>query len=160
MDQGYTAQEIRSAGRLAVRYGVDLDEVLQQMDTGDMSSGQLVQLFRLAQDSGMEPSVIDELLDQGYSLNELRQAERLAGGGVTPQEILEIGLQEYRRQLHEKATEETQEGSSTQNNAARLARKHDVSIEEILRMYNEDCGQKWGCVEKAFRNESKGKDGK
>lgn len=154
MDQGYTAKDIRSAGRIASRYGANWEDALGRIKDGEMSQGELARLYRLANDAGVDPSALDALLAEGHDLGDIRQAYRLADGDVTVQDILNVGLQEYRKQLHDKGKTNPQQESDTENKTAeRLARKYDVSVDVIMQVYQGTCQQEWGCTDRAFRDQ-------
>jgi len=64
--------------------------------------------------------------------------------------ILEIDVQEYRRQQRVQAQEEHQVELNLRT-AARYADQYDVSEEEILVVFNETCDGDWKCVQDYLR---------
>jgi len=125
-----TVGEIRTAARTAVRYEADFSDALIRLSEGT-KSGELGQFYKLAQDLELGPAALDEYLDGGASLSELRhmakiaertggeldaivdaksldhswgeisQAYRLADENVLAEDILAFGVQEYRSQVHD-----------------------------------------------------------
>jgi hypothetical protein len=153
MDEGYTAKDLLQAGRLASRYETGLQVVLDQLGEGDVSVGALSQLFRVAEETGLDPSTLSEWIAAGNSMADIRQALQLADGEYSVEEILAIGVKEFRRQIHEKETGKPEkEETGGDKTAERLARKYDVSVEEILGVFNASCQQDWGCTSKWFRD--------
>jgi hypothetical protein len=152
MDEGYTAKDILQAGRLATRYDAPLADVLDQLGAGDLSMGGLSQIYRMANETGVDPAALGDWIAQGNSVADIRQALRLADGDSTAEEILAIGVQEFRRQSHEKEIgKPAQDDGDGNKTAERLARMFDKSVDEILEAYNGQCQQEWGCTSKLFR---------
>ena len=145
MEEGFSARDLLTAGRLAARFGAGLDDVLQLMKDGELSKGELAQFLRLAETLDVDLATLAGYLDQGVSLKDLRQAERvagqlgadwtevadwmaqghkpseirqafkLAGEGGNPADVLAIGLKEYRRQMREQEKDERQQGQGNSN---------------------------------------------
>lgn len=171
--------EIRTAMRMALRYEADFEDALGRIGEG-ASKGELGQFYRLAQDLGVDPVELDEYLEGGASLSEIRhagklserlgspldeilnahdngsgwgeinQAYRLAEDGASLEEILSVGVNEYRKQLRaEERLELTTERE--QGIAVRLGEKYGSTPEDVLNLYNGVCEWKWACVRKLLR---------
>jgi PKD repeat protein len=175
-----SAGEIRAAMRMTLRYEAGFYDALGRIGEG-ASNGELGQFYKLAQEMEMDPSDLDAYLGDGTSISELRhafkfssrsglsldeiltahgegsgwgeinQAHRLADESVSVGEILEIGVNEYRKKLREEERSERTTEREEQV-AARLAEKFDFSTEEILSLYNGECEWDWGCVRGLLRN--------
>ncbi|OGO13573.1 MAG: hypothetical protein A2Y93_17490 [Chloroflexi bacterium RBG_13_68_17] len=180
----YTLGDIRTAVRSVTRYDADFDEVLARLESG-ASAGEIGQFYRLAQDLGADPATLDGYLGEGASLSDLRhaagladrlgttwaavmdargdsngwgditQAYRLAGDGYSPEDILAIGVHEFRTQEREqdRAARETELNARA---AERLAGQFEVEIAEGTALFNGDCVQSWGCVRDTLQNQSQG----
>jgi len=180
----YTLGDIRTAVRSVTRYDADFEEVLARLDSG-ASAGEIGQFYRLAQDLGADPATLDGYLGEGASLSDLRhaagladrlgttwtavmdargdsngwgditQAYRLAGDGYSPEDILVIGVHEFRTQEREqdRAAHETELNTRA---AERLAEQFGVEIAEVTALFNGDCAQSWGCVRDTLRNQAQG----
>lgn len=174
--------DIRTAVRAVTRYDADLDDALARLASG-ASPGELAQFYRTAAELGVDPAALDGYLDAGVSLSELRhaaslavrigagwtevlgahadghswgeisQAYRLADSETDAATILEEGVKEYRRRLHQEA-QSTRQAEQDQRTAANLARQFGVSRDEILEVYGGECGGDWGCVRSHFRQQA------
>ena len=72
-----TVGEIRTAARAAVRYEADLSDALIRLSEG-AKAGELGQFYKLAQDLEMDPSALDEYLNEDVSLSALRHMAKMA----------------------------------------------------------------------------------
>lgn len=174
--------DIRSAFRAATRYDADMEDALARLASG-ASPGELGQFYKTATALNVDPAELDGYLDGGVSLPELRhaadvaarsgadweavveahmdghnwgeisQAYRLADGETDAATILEEGVQEYRRQLHQE-TQNTHQAEGDQRTAANLAKQFDVSQEEVLGVFNGECSGDWNCVRAHFRQQA------
>ncbi|HUS84216.1 MAG TPA: PKD domain-containing protein, partial [Anaerolineales bacterium] len=72
-----TVGEIRTAARAAVRYEADFEDALARLSDG-AKSGELGQFYKLAQALEMDPAALDEYLNDGVSLSELRHSAKMA----------------------------------------------------------------------------------
>ncbi len=72
-----SVREIRQAFAVTTRYGADFYDALSRLQDG-ANPGWLSQFYRTAADMGLEPEALDEYLDQGLDLPEIRRAIRLA----------------------------------------------------------------------------------
>jgi len=177
--------DIRHAVRAVVRYEADFEDALARLGDG-MTPGELGQLYRTAQELGVEPNALDQYLTDGVSLAELNhasrlasrrgsdwqevveahsagqswgainQAQRLADGETDWMTVLESGLKEVRGQEREEAQTE-RALSRNEKTAARLANQFAVSESEVWALFNGSCTGDWGCVRSALRQSSKGK---
>ncbi|MGB2896050.1 MAG: hypothetical protein WBB65_07800 [Anaerolineales bacterium] len=179
-----TVGEIRTAARAAVRYEADLSDALLRLSEG-AKAGELGQFYKLAQDLEMDPAALDVYLDGGTSLSELRhmakiaertgaeldaivaaksfdhswgeisQAYRMADKGMTAENILTMGVQEYRELLRDEeklAREEERAARKEELNektAARLAEQYEYTGD--MNALFIDCEGNWGCVRKILR---------
>ena len=179
-----TVGEIRTAARTAVRYEADFSDALIRLSEGT-KSGELGQFYKLAQDLELDPAALDVYLDGGASLSELRhsakmaertggtldailgaksdehswgdisQAYRLADEGVTVDDILASGVQEYREFLRneEKLTREAERAAlkaeQDDKTAARLSKQYDFTGD--LDALFVECEGSWGCVRKKLK---------
>ena len=174
--------DIRTAVRAVTRYDADLEDALARLAAG-ASPGELSQFYKTAAELGVDPAELDGYLEAGVGLPELRhaanlaersgadwadvvgahadghswgeiaQAYRFADGGTDAATILEEGVQEYRRQLHQEA-QSTRQAEQDQRTATNLARQFGVSSEEILQVYSGECSGDWGCVRSHFRQQT------
>lgn len=186
-----TVSEIRAAARAVVRYEADFEDALSRLAAG-ASPGEIQQLYRLAQELEIDPAELDDYLESGIELSELRhaamladqmdlaweqvmdvrsegfswgeikQAVRLADETMSADEILEIGIHEYRQQTHESKQVEKQ-SEQQQHTITQIMEKYGVSEEEVLSVYNGVCVGDWSCVRAHFHdqaNENRGKGNK
>ena len=72
--------EIRTAVRMATRYDADFVEALALVYAG-ANPGEVGQMYRTAEDLGLDLSAVQGYLDQGLSLAELNHAARVAEQG-------------------------------------------------------------------------------
>lgn len=171
-------QDIRTAARAVARYDADFEAALLRLGEG-ASNGELTQFYRLVQDLDLDPEALDEYLASGASLSEIRHAARLAEGvegdleailtthssgsswgeikqayklanGVDdPAAILEMGVQEYRKQLREEDQQERR-SERDQRTTTRLAEQFGVPESAVWEAY-EACEMNWGCTKKQLR---------
>jgi PKD repeat protein len=172
--------DIRTAARAAVRYEADFEYALSKLGEG-ANAGEVGQFFKLAQDLEMDPAALDEFLGDGMSLAELRQsakmaertgsdlesiieaksldhswgeisrAYRMAGEGISAEDILAFGVKEYREQLREEEHAIRKQGMD-QKTADRLMDQYQFTG-DINALY-EECEGSWSCVRKALREQS------
>jgi len=178
----HTLGDIRTAVRAVTRYDADFEDALARMEAG-ASTGELGQFYRLAQELGEDPLVLDGYLEEGASLSDLRhaagladrlgttwieimdargesngwgdiaQAYRMAGDGYSAEDILAIGVHEFRSQEREQDRAERQSEMNTRT-AERLADQFGVDLAEVTGLFNGDCAQSWGCVRDRLRDQS------
>lgn len=183
VEEGVKVQDIRHAVRMVTRFDADFEDALARLE--ESSPGQVGQFYALVQELGVDPEVLDGYLADGASLADIRhasksfgedweaalaaklagnswgdinQAYRLAGEDGDPQAILELGVQEYRRQQREEAQTERQSDRNG-STAARLARQYGVSVEQVWATY-EGCGGDWQCVRNYYRQQAGGNRGR
>ena len=174
-----TVSQIRTALRVVIRYEADFEDALARLADG-ISPGKLGQLYRTVQELDIDPIDLASYLEMGFNLSEMRHAAKLAtqldgdwasliiahSEGYNWGEIrkayqladeitdalaiLEIDVQEYRRQQRVQAQEEHQVELNLRT-AARYADQYDVSEEEILVVFNETCDGDWKCVQDYLR---------
>ncbi len=175
----YEFADIRTALRYAVRYDTDFEDVLARLNDG-ASAGEIGQLYRTAQELGVELSVLDTYLDAGVRLSdikhaaksadqlgidwvdvleavesghgwgEIKQAYQLADDNVSAEEILAMGIKEYRKQSREQEQAARQE-ERDQRTAAQIASKFGVSEDAVWALYKGSCDFDWGCVRKNYQ---------
>jgi hypothetical protein len=172
-------QDIRTAARAVTRYDADFEDALLRLGDG-ASNGELTQFYRLLKDLDLDPETLDEYLASGASLAEIRhaasladgveedletiltahssgnswgeikQAYKLANGVDDPATILEMGVQEYRRQLRE-AGQQARRSERDQRMGTRLAEQFGVPESAVWEAY-EACEMNWGCTKKQLRD--------
>ena len=166
--------------RAVTRYDADFEDALARINAG-ATNGELGQLYKLAGELGVDPELFDEYLADGWTIPELNHAAKMAGrmnvdwteivdaktfdqswGEIgqaykladeefTAADILAIGVKEFRAMEREQAQSARQE-EQTQRTAAKLAEQYNVEPDEVLALYNVDCGESWGCVRKILRD--------
>ncbi len=166
--------DIRTAVRMVTRYDADFADALARA-SGGMNTGEMGQLYRMASDLEMDPAALDVYLDQGMSLAELRhaarlaeqsgsdldtmaaahaaglnwgevnQALRLAEQGQDLNTILDAGVRETRQEEHQ-----TQADSRM---AERLASRYNMTVEQVVAVFNGSCGGDWGCVQTVLKDQ-------
>jgi PKD repeat protein len=171
--------DIRHSVRSVLRYEADFDDALARLGDG-MSPGELGRFYSTAQDLGLDSAQLDSYLDDGSSLQELSHAARLGersgsdwiqiaeahAAGYSWGEIgqaqrlsdngdwmstLDTGIRETRDLLREEDRTE-REQKRVDRTAEQLAARYGISEQEVLDLYDGDCGQDWGCVRKELRN--------
>lgn len=179
-----TVREILTAARAAVRYEADFSDALIRLSEGAKAS-ELGQFYKLAQDLEMEPAALDKYLDDGLSLSELRhmakiaertggeldaiveaksfdhswkeisQAYRMADEGMPAENILAMGVQEYRELLRdeEKLAREDERAARKEEldekTATRLSKQYEFKG-DMTALFAE-CEGSWGCVRKKLK---------
>jgi hypothetical protein len=166
--------DIRTAARVAGRYGADFEDALHRLAEG-ANPGELNQLYRTVQDLGLTPEVLDGYLEagittadlrhaanladrigadwaavaqahaSGLSWGEIHQASRLAGDEAGLNEILGTGVQEFREQQREQ-DRAPQHEEQTRRTAERLAERFGVGPDDVMGLFNGACEGDWGCV--------------
>jgi hypothetical protein len=166
----YSMNDVRSAIRAVTRYEADFEDALARISAG-ASPGELGQFYKLAQELDEDPSVLDTYLEGGHSLADLRQsvkfaermdvewteiaeaydtagswgelnqAYRLADDEHSAEEILAMGIQEFRSMDRDKAS------------AQKLAEQFEMELGDVMALFNGECEGNWGCVRKALREQ-------
>src|SRR3990170_3164861 len=174
--------DIRTAVRAVTRSDADMEDALARLASG-ASPGALGQFYKTVSELGVDPSALDGYLDAGVSLPELHnaaslaeragadwtdvvgahadghswgeisQAYRLADGETDAATILEEGAQGYRQQSRQEA-QSTRQSEQDHRTAANLAKQFGVSQDDVLEVFNGQCGGDWGCVRAHFRQPS------
>jgi PKD repeat protein len=183
----YSVKDIRTALRSVLRYDAEFQDALDMLAAGT-SPGQMGQYYRLVQDLELDPALLDDLLEDGASLTELRHAAKLAeqsGGDIslvakahvaghswgeikqayrladensTVEDILEQTVSEARRQ--EREEERTmREAEQNIRTAAQIASRYGVEAEDVMGVYEGQCSLDWGCVRAHFRDLARGENG-
>ncbi|MGD8632721.1 MAG: PKD domain-containing protein [Anaerolineales bacterium] len=178
----YSMNDVRGAVRAATRFDADFDDALERISAG-VSFGELGQFYKLAQELGEEPAVLDEYLEEGHSLADLRhsakfaermgvewdeiatafdaagswgdvnQAYRLANDDYSAEDILAMGVKEYRA-LERDENRAEREQQRADDTAQKIAQQFQVEVGEVLALFNADCDGNWGCVRKALREQT------
>ena len=171
--------DIRTALRYAVRYDTDFGGVLTRLADG-ASPGEIGQLYRTAQELGVDPTELDAYLAEGVKLSDvkhaaksaeqigvdwfeildaygegngwgdIKQAYQLADENTSAEEILAMGVQEYRKLAREEEKTARQD-EKNQRTASQIANKNGVSEDEVWSVYEGVCGLDWGCVRKYYQ---------
>jgi PKD repeat protein len=130
MSEEYTLGDIRTAARSVLRYEADFDDALLRISEG-ANPGELGQFYTLAAEMDVDLATLDQYLDDGTSLSELRhaakmsertdsdwteiidakssghswgdigQAYKLTDDGTSAADILNFGVQEFRSKQRE-----------------------------------------------------------
>jgi hypothetical protein len=175
----YEYADIRAALRYAVRFDTDFEDVLARLDTG-ASPGEIGQLYRTAQELGVDLSTLDAYLAEGVSLSDVRhaaksadqlrvdwetlldaynagngwgdikQAYKLANENMSADEILAMGIKEYRKQAREQDRTPRQD-EKDQRTAAQIASKFGIGEDAVWALYKGTCNSDWGCVRKYYQ---------
>jgi PKD repeat protein len=177
----YSMNDVRGAVRAATRYEADFEDALERISEGT-SPGELGQFYKLAQDLEVDPTVLDEYLEQGHSLTDLRhsakfaermdvewteiadafdsagswgevnQAYRMADDEYSAEQILTVGVQEFRAMEREEDRTEREE-QRTDDTAQKIAEQFGAELGDVMALYNDDCAGSWSCVRKALREQ-------
>ncbi len=177
-----SVNDIRTAVRAVVRYEADFNDALARLTEG-ASPGALSRFYRTAQELGLEPGALDEVLAGGVTLNELGhaarfaertgadwsevaqahasgfswgeigQAERLAGEGGNWMDVLQVGVREFRNQLREQ-TQSERSAARLARQAESLAGQYGRSTDDVLGLYHGACAEDWKCVREQLRDQS------
>ncbi len=189
-----TVGEIRTAARAAVRYEADFEDALARISEG-ANPGELGQFYKLAAEMGVDTAMLDQYLADGSSLSELShaakmserigvdweeviaakgsdhswgdigQAYKLADDGISAEEILDMGVQEFRaeqrdeeklareeeRTAREDARNAARKETLDEKTAARLSKQYEATPEQIT-AFLVGCEGSWSCVRKELRN--------
>lgn len=178
----YSMNDVRGAVRAATRYDADFDDALERISDG-ANPGELGQFYKLAQELGEEPAALDAYLDEGHSLADLRhsakfaermgvewgeiatsfdaagswgevnQAYRLANDEYSAEDILAMGVKEYRSQSRDEERSE-REQQRADDTAEKIAEQYQANVSEVWALYNGECEGNWGCVRKALREQT------
>lgn len=201
----YTMGDIRTATRSVLRNEADFDDALARVAAG-ANAGELGQFYRLVNALEVAPEELDVYLADGMSLSELRQAAKLAertnadwteildakaldaswgeigqayklaDDETSVEDILTVGVKEYRNQQREeeraqreqerntRATEREevrQQGTNDrdQRTAEQIASRYGVSSGDVMEQLGA-CNQDWNCVRAYFRDLNKSPGGK
>ena len=204
----YTLRDIRTAARSVLRNEADFEDALARIAEG-ANAGELGQFYRLVNELDVAPEELDVYLQGGTSLSELRQAAKLAertdadlaeildakaldaswgeigqayklaDGETTVEEILSLGVNEYRNLQREEERAQREQERNTRaaerkeervqgtndgdtRTADQIASKYGVSSGDVMEQLGE-CKQDWNCVRAYFRDldrEPHGKDKK
>lgn len=177
-----TIGDIRNAARAALRFEADFRDALERLESGT-SRGELNQLYRTALEMEIDPTLLDDYMEMGVSLSQIKHASKLAGqtgsewqillGAYTsgyewaeirkafrladdPSEfetILAIGADAYREQQRELERAD-REGKQNEKTAKRLAEQYGVEEAEILELLNSPCEGDWKCVREHLRQQA------
>jgi len=176
--------------RMALRYEANFDDALVRVSDG-ASKGELGQFYKLAQDLDIDPTQLDTYLGEDRSLSEVRhaaklsdrieadlgeilkahtegsgwgdinQAHRLADEGMDVASILDIGVNEYRKQLREEGRleqlTERDERMTDRNERIvnQFVEKYGGSRDELMELYEGDCKGSWACVRATLRDQNR-----
>lgn len=175
--------DIRTALRYAVRFDSDFEDALARLADG-ASPGEIGQLYRTAQELGVDPETLDTYLAEGFRLSdikhaaksadqlgadwgdvldaveaghswgEIKQAYQLVDENMSVEEILAMGIKEYRKQSREQ-DQVTRQEEKGQRTAAQIASKSGVSEDAVWAIYKGSCNFDWGCVRKYYQKGKK-----
>jgi hypothetical protein len=173
-----SVSDIRNAAREVIRYNADFSDALNRLAAGD-TPGQVNQFYRLSEDLNLEPSALDQYLNDGMSLAQIRsafrlaerfgtdltstasafkaghswgeieQAYHLANPDMTAQQILDMGVKSFRQGEHQ-AEGQARQQEQNKRAAQHLAQRYGETTESILAML-QACQTDWGCVREQLR---------
>ncbi|MES0340127.1 MAG: hypothetical protein ABUK15_08720, partial [Anaerolineales bacterium] len=175
-----TVGEIRTAARTAVRYEADLGDVLIRLSEG-AKTGELGQFYKLAAEMDVDPTMLDQYLEEGMSLSELShaakmservdadweeviaakgsdhswgdigQAYKLAEDGISATEILDLGVQEFRAEQRDEEKLAREEERTAREEARTAARKETLD-EKTAARFSEQYGYPLGEINSYFED--------
>ena len=178
----YSMNDVRSAVRAVTRHDADFEDALERISAG-ANPGELKQFYTLAQELEVDPAVLDEYLEGGYGLTDLRhsakfaermdvdwteiaeaydaagnwgtvkQAYRLVSDEHSAEDILTTGVQEFRA-MERDEDRATREAKRAEDTAQKLAEQYEAELGDVMALYNGECEGDWGCVRKAFREQA------
>ena len=173
--------EIRTAARMVVRYEADFTGALDLLAAG-ANNGELGQLYRAAQELGVDPAVVAGYQEMGVRAAELEQAGRVAEKlGTDWASVLEAHAAGESWGSIRKGEAGAEAGQSNgqgggqqpeepkrneiQNEvnarvAAQLAAKYGLTAEQVLSTFTGACSQDWGCVRTTLREQNSEQHGK
>lgn len=193
MSEDYTMNDVRTAVRTVTRYEADFEDALTRVAEG-ATPGELTQLYKLAADLETDPETLDVYLADGLSLAELKhtstfadrmgadwidiaalrteaeswgdinQAFHLADDQVSAEEILIMGVQEYRESLREEAKDDQEsqkaqkEEERNQQTAEKLAEQYSAEFGDVINLLNGECEGDWACVRSELRDQTRKMD--
>jgi hypothetical protein len=164
ISEEYSLNDVRTAVRSATRYEADFDDALTRIADG-ATPGELTQFYKLAGDLEADPVLLDEYLEEGLTLAELKhtsnfaermeidwtevadarvaadswgdinQAYRLATDEVSAAEILITGIKEFRESLRDEAAEDRQEKGEEKKEE-----KSKETAEKLAEQYSAESG--------------------
>ena len=188
MSEEYSLGDVRTAVRSVTRYEADFEDALSRIEDG-ANPGELGQLYKLAVDLEADLEVLDAYLADGLTLAELKhtskiadrseadwtevadarslaeswgdinQAYRLATEDVSAAEILILGVQDYKKSLHEEdkvardTKNEAQTEEKTHQTAEKLAEQFSAEFGDVINLLNGECEGEWACVRKSLRDQ-------
>ncbi|NOQ39614.1 MAG: PKD domain-containing protein [Anaerolineales bacterium] len=164
MSEEFSLGDVRIAVRSVTRYEADFEDALSRIAEG-ANPGELGQLYKLAADLEVDPTILDEYLAAGLTLSELKhtanfaarmevdwteiaefrasadswgdikQAYNLATDEISAAQILILGIQEYRKDLQEA----DKEGRAEQQAAQKAARNLETA-EKLAERFSANSG--------------------
>jgi hypothetical protein len=175
-----SVKDIRTAVRAATLHEADFEDALSRIGDG-ATPGDLNQFYRLIGDLDVEPAALDNWLEEGLSITDLRhisklaertdtsweelasvrvldyswgeigQAYRLADDELSAEEILALGIKTVREMDRDRTREERR-----QRNAERLAEQFEgEDAADLMALYNGECANDWSCVRKHLRDQER-----
>jgi hypothetical protein len=103
--------------------------------------------------------VIAENRSSADSWGDLKQAYSLAEDGVSADEILILGVQDYKKSLREEALTvqgeklAVQQEEKNQGTGERLVDQFSTELGYVMSLFEGDCDGNWACVRKALREQ-------
>ena len=175
LSEEYSLGDVRLAVRSVTRYEADLEDALARIAEG-ANPGELTQLYKLAGDLEVDPTLLDEYMADGLTLSELKhtaniadrmevewaevadaraagdswgdlnQAYRLADEETTALEILVMGVKEYKEDLREQDKEDRED---------QQAEKQEEKNQQTGEKFAEQFSAEFGDVMNLFNGECK-----
>jgi hypothetical protein len=96
-----------------------------------------------------------------FSWGEIGQAHKLADDDFSAEEILAMGVKEFRAEQRENEQalrkEERAQRNEDRNNetAARIAEQFDMQAGDLMALFNGECEGSWSCVRMKLREEQR-----
>ena len=190
MSEEYSLGDVRTAVRSVTRYEADLEDALARIADG-ANPGELGQFYKLAADLEADVELLDSYLADGLTLAELKhtsnfadrmeadwteiadarsmadswgdinQAYNLATEDVSANDILTMGVKEYRELLREEekadreVKQETKTEEKTKQTAEKLAEQFSAEFGDVMNLLNGECEGDWACVRKSLRDQER-----
>ncbi len=169
-EDGWSPGQAGQFFRLAQELAIDSAELEAALED-DASLADIRHAAQVADRLDSDWQTVLDLRLAGSSWGAIGQAYRLAGedgATLTAEEILEIGVQEYRTQQREEARAQRESSRAEEQGqrqadrdartAERLAAHYGADLEAVWALYNDGtCNQDWKCVRDQLRGSSPGR---
>jgi hypothetical protein len=129
-------------------------EVLDQYLADGMSLAEMRHAAKLSERIDADWAAILDSKALDYSWGEIGQAYRLADGETSAEEILAMGVKEFRAEQRE-ADRTQREEQRNDRTAARFAEQYEMQAGDVTALFNGECAGSWSCVRKKLREEQR-----